>query len=119
MDMEQSLAQIVRHRAEVRAVDPAELKICNRLFACASCPAIFASSMKHLMKVASLPSAEDSVIAMLSRAFDAVGLALKTLSHPADADAIEQEVFPNGTELVCSPDRIATHRRDDLNEKGL
>ena len=67
-----------------------------QMFACASWPAIFASSMNILMK-----SRSSAIVGQdpldgddLLEALDAEALGLEDLRHAADADALEQQVFP-------------------------
>ena len=79
-----------------------------QMFAWFELAAIFASSMNILMKSGSSPIDRQDPLDRddLLEALDAEGLGLEDLGHAADADAIEQEVFPEWDRLPQSAPRL-------------
>src|SRR4029079_4270300 len=94
LDLEQILAPDVLHRDEVRAVDAAELEDLADVRV-GELPGDLRLIDEHLDEVAVLAHrGQDSLDRDdLLEALDAVALGLEDLRHPADADAIEQEIL--------------------------
>ena len=95
LDLEQILAPDVLHRDEVRAVDPAKLEDLADVRV-GELPGDLRLVDEHLDEVAVLAHRGENSLDRddLLEALHAVGLGLEDLCHPADADPVEQEVFP-------------------------
>src|SRR6185312_5637221 len=100
LDLEQVLAPDVFHRDEVRSVDAAELEDLADVRV-RELPGDLRLVDEHLDEVAVLAHRREDPLDGddLLEPFDAVALRFEDLGHPADADAIEQEVFPEGNGL--------------------
>ena len=101
LDLEQILAPDVLHRDEVRTVDAAELEDLADVRV-----RELAGDLRfideHLDEVAVLAHRRQDPLDgdHLLEAFDAIALGLEDLGHAADADAIEQQVFPERDRLA-------------------
>ena len=94
LDLEQVLAPDVLHRDEVRAVDPAELEDLTDVRV-RELTGDLRLVDEHLDEVAVLAHRREDPLDGddLLEALDAVALGLEDLGHPADADALEQQVL--------------------------
>ena len=103
LDLEQVLAPDVLHRDEVRVVDAAELEDLADVGVVELARDLRLID-EHLDEVGVLGHRRQDPLDRedLLEAFDAEGLGLEDLGHAADADAFEQQVFPEGNGLPHS-----------------